>query len=65
MIRLAYTIGFVVIGVALGKVAQYGAVTLVGNRIGFEAASALGIAPVIVAALWLKGRHPRWFAFRR
>ncbi len=65
MIRLAYTIAFVAAGVTLGKMAQYGAVELVGDRIGFEAASALGLTPILGAAIWLKNRHPRWFAFRR
>ncbi|WP_347303777.1 hypothetical protein V5740_03915 [Croceibacterium sp. TMG7-5b_MA50] len=46
-------------GVVFGKFCQYLAVAQLGPSIGFDAASLLGVAPVLLAMLVLKQRSPR------
>ncbi|NEM46419.1 MAG: hypothetical protein G3W66_21115 [Xanthomonas perforans] len=62
--RTIYTLAFVALGVILGKFCQYGAVALLQPRMGFTTASAVGLAPFVMALIVLKSRYPRYFAFR-
>lgn len=61
-VRLLYRtllwIAAIVLGVALGKWMQYGAVELLGDRLGFNGASMIGIGVFATLALWLAHKLP-------
>ncbi len=63
-VRLAYAILFVSLAVVFGKACQYAAVGALGDRLGFEVASIIGLAPFFGVLAVLKARYPRYFAFR-
>lgn len=54
----------IIIGVALGKMMQYAAVDLFGDKLGFNGASFIGLIPYIMLLLWASLRFPR-LRFRR
>ncbi|WP_121117870.1 hypothetical protein [Croceibacterium ferulae] len=56
---LAGTVAIIGAGVVLGKCFQYIAVDFLGSRLGFEAASTVGLACLAVVLLGLNSRFPK------
>ena len=48
-----------VAAVSIGKLFQLAAVDQLGERLGFDLASTIGLAPFIVVLLILQSRYPR------
>ena len=53
------------LGVATGKAIQYGTVDYLGDRLGFDGASAVGTVLFVVLALFCDRRWKRWAAKRK
>jgi hypothetical protein len=56
--RVVGALALIVVTVALAKASQYAAVSRLGPAIGFDAASLLGVAPVVIVAAGVR-RHWR------
>ncbi len=55
---LSAAFAMIVVMVAVAKVAQYAAVDALGERVGFDLASLIGVAPVIALYFFLSVRYP-------
>lgn len=64
LVRFVHAALVVVLGFVIGKMCQYTAVEYLEDRLGFNIASMIGIAPFITLLVYLKVRHPRWLAYR-
>ncbi len=62
--RLAHTLSLVLFLASVGKFMQHLGVAYLEPFIGFDAASAVGIAPFLLILLVLKSRFPAWLSFR-
>ena len=63
-LRLLLTIAGIVAAIAVAKAAQYASVEAFGDRLGFDWASFLGLAPVL-AIYWIAAaKRPDLFKFR-
>lgn len=49
----------VAVGVCAGKMIQYAAVDYLGDRLGFDLASAVGLVPFTAILIYLAVRFPR------
>lgn len=63
--RLAHTVLLVLIIAAVGKICQYVGVAYLGPEIGFDAASAVGIMPFLIALMILRSRFPAFLSVRQ
>ena len=62
--RIALAIPLIVAGVILGKTCQYLAVDVLGDALGFEISSLIGLAPFIALLLLAKRRWPHLLTLR-
>lgn len=56
--KLVAAFGMIAVMVAFAKVAQYAAVDALGERVGFDLASLIGVGPVIAFYFFLSVRYP-------
>lgn len=63
--RLAHTVLLVLIIAAVGKIFQYVGIAYLAPEIGFDAASAVGIVPFLIALMILKSRFPAFLSVRQ
>lgn len=65
MKRVLHGVLVVVIGIATGKWCQYAAVEYLGDRLGFNGASLIGLAPFMAGIIFLRAKYSHLLEYRK